>query len=377
MKKVVVLGAGMVGSAIAADLSRECAVTSVDADAIRLERLAAQHPIAMRVADLRDPAAVRGGGGRRPRSRRSARLHGIRDAARGHRGRGQCRRYLLLPGGPVRTRRAGAGSGRHGRGGCGGGAGPQQPGDRLRSRQVSGRGSHGGLVSLSGRGAAGAADLAVAVQGAVLAGGCAGGIHPARAAGGAGGGRHPASALRPGAGRDRANRHPRSVQDRRTAHPAPDDERAEHGREDAALSGPHRICARAARQRVSRHDAGAGRRRGGPASRRGSRYAVRAVEARAGRAGVHDAGGHRHCARWRGRAGRRLPVVRPHRCVGCVLDGSHDRLHLHGHRAAGAGGRARVAGHLSAGVRGAVPGCFDRVLADLAALAWHCTGRAI
>ncbi len=60
MKKVVVLGAGMVGSAIAADLSRECAVTSVDADAIRLERLAAQHPIAMRVADLRDPAAVRG-----------------------------------------------------------------------------------------------------------------------------------------------------------------------------------------------------------------------------------------------------------------------------------------------------------------------------
>jgi len=60
MKKVVVLGAGMVGSAIAADLSREYAVTSVDADAIRLERLAAQHPIATHVADLRDPAAVRG-----------------------------------------------------------------------------------------------------------------------------------------------------------------------------------------------------------------------------------------------------------------------------------------------------------------------------
>lgn len=60
MKKVVVLGAGMVGSAIAADLSREFAVTSVDADAIRLEHLVARHPIAMHVADLRDPAAVRG-----------------------------------------------------------------------------------------------------------------------------------------------------------------------------------------------------------------------------------------------------------------------------------------------------------------------------
>jgi lysine 6-dehydrogenase len=59
MKNVVVLGAGMVGSAIAADLSRECAVTSVDADAARLEGLAARHPLATRVADLRDPGAVR------------------------------------------------------------------------------------------------------------------------------------------------------------------------------------------------------------------------------------------------------------------------------------------------------------------------------
>ncbi len=59
MKKVVVLGAGMVGSAIAADLCREYAVIAVDADAGRLAALAAAHPLATAVADLRDPAAVR------------------------------------------------------------------------------------------------------------------------------------------------------------------------------------------------------------------------------------------------------------------------------------------------------------------------------
>lgn len=58
MKQVVVLGAGMVGGAIAADLCRDYAVTAVDADAGRLAALAAAHPLATRVADLRDPAAV-------------------------------------------------------------------------------------------------------------------------------------------------------------------------------------------------------------------------------------------------------------------------------------------------------------------------------
>lgn len=59
MKRVVVLGAGMVGGAIAANLCREYAVTAVDADAGRLAALAAAHPLATQVADLRDPAAVR------------------------------------------------------------------------------------------------------------------------------------------------------------------------------------------------------------------------------------------------------------------------------------------------------------------------------
>lgn len=59
MKKVVVLGAGMVGSAIAADLCREYAVTAVDASSDRLVALAAAHPVATEPVDLRDPAAVR------------------------------------------------------------------------------------------------------------------------------------------------------------------------------------------------------------------------------------------------------------------------------------------------------------------------------
>jgi saccharopine dehydrogenase-like NADP-dependent oxidoreductase len=58
MKKVVVLGAGMVGSAIAADLCREYAVIAADRDAARVERLAAKYPLKPLAADLSDPVAV-------------------------------------------------------------------------------------------------------------------------------------------------------------------------------------------------------------------------------------------------------------------------------------------------------------------------------
>lgn len=58
-KRVMVLGAGMVGSAIAADLCHEYQVTAVDVDPNRLEPLAAAHPLAVRVADLSDPETVR------------------------------------------------------------------------------------------------------------------------------------------------------------------------------------------------------------------------------------------------------------------------------------------------------------------------------
>ena len=52
MKYIVVLGAGMVGSAIAADLCREYRVTAVDASRERVEALAAEHPLTGEVADL-------------------------------------------------------------------------------------------------------------------------------------------------------------------------------------------------------------------------------------------------------------------------------------------------------------------------------------
>lgn len=58
-KQIVVLGAGMVGSAIAADLCQEAAVTAVDADVRRLDALAATHPVTTRIADLHEPSTVR------------------------------------------------------------------------------------------------------------------------------------------------------------------------------------------------------------------------------------------------------------------------------------------------------------------------------
>jgi lysine 6-dehydrogenase len=58
-KHIVVLGAGRVGSAIAADLSADYSVTAVDADASRLSGLAEQHSLLTTVADLSDVSAVR------------------------------------------------------------------------------------------------------------------------------------------------------------------------------------------------------------------------------------------------------------------------------------------------------------------------------
>jgi lysine 6-dehydrogenase len=59
MKRIVVLGAGMVGSAIAADLCREYRVTAVDASRERVEALAAEHPLTGQVADLSRAEIVR------------------------------------------------------------------------------------------------------------------------------------------------------------------------------------------------------------------------------------------------------------------------------------------------------------------------------
>lgn len=58
MKRIVVLGAGMVGSAIAADLCEEYQVTAVDADRDRVEALARRHAVTPQVADLTEAGAV-------------------------------------------------------------------------------------------------------------------------------------------------------------------------------------------------------------------------------------------------------------------------------------------------------------------------------
>ncbi|MCX7706762.1 MAG: saccharopine dehydrogenase NADP-binding domain-containing protein [Anaerolineae bacterium] len=58
-KRVVVLGAGMVGSAIAADLCREYQVTAADVDLGRLTALAQAHPLDTRAVDLSDAETVR------------------------------------------------------------------------------------------------------------------------------------------------------------------------------------------------------------------------------------------------------------------------------------------------------------------------------
>ncbi len=57
-QKVVVLGAGRVGKAIAADLSDEFEVTSADISPVALESLASRFPVNTRVTDLGNPAEI-------------------------------------------------------------------------------------------------------------------------------------------------------------------------------------------------------------------------------------------------------------------------------------------------------------------------------
>ena len=59
-KKVVVLGAGMVGRAMAIDLSKQNDVLSVDRDAGALALLASHSSLVTKQADLGDAASVTG-----------------------------------------------------------------------------------------------------------------------------------------------------------------------------------------------------------------------------------------------------------------------------------------------------------------------------
>lgn len=58
MKKIAVLGAGMVGRAIAADLAKDYSVVSVDLDTEALSRVRQQYGLQTRQADLSDPKQV-------------------------------------------------------------------------------------------------------------------------------------------------------------------------------------------------------------------------------------------------------------------------------------------------------------------------------
>lgn len=60
MKRVIVLGAGMVGRAIAVDMSKKYLVTSVDLNENALEQLSGKDNIRTRVQDVTDPDALAG-----------------------------------------------------------------------------------------------------------------------------------------------------------------------------------------------------------------------------------------------------------------------------------------------------------------------------
>src|SRR6185295_5412101 len=60
-KRVLVLGSGMIGSAMAMDLARQgAAVTVADVNAEPLSRVVARYGVGAAQADLSDPRAVRG-----------------------------------------------------------------------------------------------------------------------------------------------------------------------------------------------------------------------------------------------------------------------------------------------------------------------------
>ena len=107
MSKVVVLGAGMVGAAMAVDLAASHQVLSVDRDAARLAAVGQRFPLETQVgrpvasADLvaevcRDADLVVGA---------VPGFMGFRDPADGDRGGEERRRHLVLRRGPVRTGR--------------------------------------------------------------------------------------------------------------------------------------------------------------------------------------------------------------------------------------------------------------------------------
>ena len=126
MSRVVVLGAGMVGGAMAADLAGSHQVVSVDRDAQRLAWLAGGYGVQTRVADLSQAEVVAGRHRRGPCRGCGAWFHGLRDRPDRDRGRQEYRRHLLLRRRPVRAGCFGARARRHRSGRLRRGAGLEQ-----------------------------------------------------------------------------------------------------------------------------------------------------------------------------------------------------------------------------------------------------------
>ena len=264
MKHIVVLGAGMVGSTIAADLCREYRVTSVDASRERVEALAAEHPLTGEVADLSRAevvqSVVRNADlviGAVPGFMGFATLQAIIEAEK------DVVDISFFGEDPFELDALAKAHGVTAVVDCGVAPGLSNMvlGYTRRAWRWNRSAAWWAGCRRCGRGRGSTRRL--------LADRCAGGVYPAGAAGGARHDRHPPRLVGAGVGGDRADRHAGGVQHRRTAlaagHHAPG---AEHGREDAALSRSHRPRPRPARERIPEPGADHRGRRPGAADRR-------------------------------------------------------------------------------------------------------------
>ena len=365
MKHIVVLGAGMVGSAIAADLCREYRVTAVDASRARVEALAAEHPLAGEVVDLSRVEAIQGAIatadlviGAVPGFMGFATLRAVIEAGK------NAVDISFFGEDPFELDALARACGVTAVVDCGVAPGLSNMVLGYHAPRDGGR-----VVPLPGRRPAGGADVAVAVQGPVLPDRRAGGVHPTRTAGGARPDRHPARAVGAGAGGDRGDRHAGGVQSptgcARCWSPCP--RSPTWWRRRCAIRATSISCARS-RERLPGPGADQRWRQPGRPidADRGAALPTMAVGAR--RAGIHRDGDHRAGARGRG--------VAEH--VYRLLDRTDERT--------GTSSMARTTGYTcTAAARlvlegrfarfgicppefvGADEDCFERVLADLAA----------
>ncbi len=304
-KKVVILGGGMIGSAMAMDLKRtgrhEVTVAEVKAE-VR-ERIAARYGVATVAADLSSPAAIRElvAGydfvlGRAPQRA------GAPDPAGGDRGREGLLRHQLHARERPRARRPRAGTGRLRGGGLRRGPRRLEHDGRLRRRAALALREPG---DLRGRPAQGAA-LALRLQGGLRPLRRDRGVHPSRADRGPRPRRGEGGVVRAGAHGLSRGGHPRGLQHRRPPEPRPHPGRALHEGEDAPLPGAHRPHGCVSRDRPLLQGAAARGRGQRAAPRRHGQAPVPEVDLRGGGGRPHGAARDR-----RGHPGRHGPRATP------------------------------------------------------------------